>query len=137
MTDKQLQRIVDTWRDKLLAPLGLSHWRIEAKIVDVPFGDEQYADSDAAIGCADDYDHAFLHVKRSAAERLTERGLNEVIVHELLHAVWRDLDQAVDSIQDRLSPTEWNMWADRVRHEKEGVVDRLALAIVSLRTDFE
>lgn len=134
MTEKQLTKRVQRWQDVLL-PLGLAQWRIEVKIVDVPFGTMH--NCDAAIQSADDYDHAIMHVKREALDRLSDRGLDEVVVHELMHVAMRDLDLAIHSVDDHLMPAVEDQWRMRVKHEREGLVERLALTIVAAHTDYE
>jgi hypothetical protein len=57
--------------------------------------------------------------------------MRQTILHELGHAVMRDLQQAVESSKDELEGSAWNLYYDRFLHELEGVVDRYATIIAT------
>jgi len=55
-----------------------------------------------------------------------------VIVHELLHILWRDLDVATASVRDYLAPGVASLWEDAINHETEGLIEFIARLAVEL-----
>lgn len=115
---------------RTLAILGISTWRIEVTVVTTPFGQ---IDTDAVMQCAADYDHAYMQIRQGWLddEDTSNRDLDETVVHELLHIAMRDFDGAIEAIDEQLAPAVKELWEHDVTHEREGLIDRLALLIVS------
>lgn len=134
MTAKQLQARVRYWQRKLPL-LGLTHWRIAASVVDDidPVADDSVLGlSPVALADADTfYDNAEIEIKRSALER-PQQHLDELIVHELLHVVDRDRDNAENSILEYLSGVAREAEECRLRAGREKSIDRVARQIVAL-----
>lgn len=132
MTGRQVAARIDFWR-KELEPLGLMHWRFALDIEDDPQTGKGVSAA-ASVLTEDFYDTAQIVVAADSIPdgRTSTEALDRYIVHELLHIVMRDLDQAIESIKDHLAPPAASQWEDRMEHEEEGVVDRIARAIVAM-----
>ena len=61
----------------------------------------------------------------------TPEELDQIILHEWMHVAMRDLDQAIEAVEDHLSYPVREVWENRVQHEREGLVDRMATALQS------
>lgn len=133
MTLNQVCKRVDYWRQHLQS-LGVSHWAITVAIVDEPSPGRRNAPAAASVGIEDLYDTADIQFKAEyvpGGPKATP-DFDRYIVHELLHIAMRDWDAAVHSIDEHLSPATAEQWVDRLEHEEEGIVDRLARAIVTV-----
>lgn len=130
ITEQQIHERVVYWQG-VLAALGISHWNLEyVKIVQYPGGSPS---SEAGVWKSDDYDTCRMEFKRSAVEEANEiEELDETIVHEWLHVAFRDYDEAIQSISSTLAPTISDLWDNRLEHEVEGLIERLATLIVEL-----
>lgn len=82
--------------------------------------------ANASVQPSASYDSVFFWFKEEFLEEASKREVDEVILHEWMHVLMRDLDQAIESVEDELSPASEAQWNDRLRHEREGLVDRLA-----------
>lgn len=124
-----LAKRVERWQ-QTLAPLGVSHWRIGAVTVtdDVP----GQPDSQAAVQPSHDYDSVRFWFLEEFVDSATERELDEAIIHEWMHVAMRDFDAAVLWAEDSLAPAALSAWEDRIHHEREGIIDRLARLIYAL-----
>jgi len=119
VTANQITKRVTFWKNEL-AHLGLAHWDI-----DVIIGGQD-SDAYASIHPSDHYDSARIFVDPEISKEMLDR----VVVHELMHLVTRDLWDALWEATENLSPGEQNVHRTRLRHEMEGVVDRVARSIV-------
>lgn len=119
MTIAELADQVKIWQERL-EQLGIKHWRVK-----VEWGGLDENDL-AEVKANDFYDSATIHFDKKSFTKGTKKSRDETIVHELLHVAWRDLDAATQAI-----PDFWNH-SDRVRHEKEGLIERLARLIVTI-----
>lgn len=122
MTEKQRNDMVTKWKKNL----RLDHWLIE--IVDE---EPDNQDALASVMPAESYDRATIRFASSWPEwppAFAER----VVVHELLHIVFRDLVEAEQSIYDALSHDARVLYSRRLDHELEGVIDRLAERFVEV-----
>lgn len=115
------------WID-VLEPMGLSHWRIDIEIVDLPDGE---ASSAAAVRFSPSYDSAWMEFAEEAFFEKSDDEQDEIIVHELLHIVWRDINDAVYEPEYLFGKPAWTAFTSRYDHESEGVIDRTARAIVA------
>lgn len=128
MTIHQLRRRIQFWQ-KQLPELGVGHWWIDRiGIVDAPFGREN---AKAAVWYSDQYDRCVFEFSHEVANG-DPREIDRTIIHEWLHVALRDHDKAVESLEGFLSPQSWEVADDRINHEKEGVIDRLAFLIERL-----
>lgn len=124
-----LAKRVEFWQKKL-SFLGLAHWRIEAvHIVDeTPGGVE----ARATVQTKARYDNCRFWFTHDFVDTATQKEIDETILHEWMHVFMRDLDRAIESVEDALSPGVSTQWEDWVDHEREGVVDRLARQFYAL-----
>lgn len=122
MTKAQFERVIRTWQDRL----GIAHWDIT-----VNWGAPADSSDFAEITAETSYDKAVMRVNPNFGE-WTDVFLNQVVVHELLHCVCRDMDIAVLDARSGLHPTAASQAEARYRHESEGVVDRLAIRLVEI-----
>lgn len=114
---------------RVLLPLGLGGWDFEVEIVDVPEGKPN---STAAIQVSSYYDEAKIQFCRDKLDDADDDVLDEVIVHELLHAANRDLWDAAMEPEYMFNKPSWTAFVNRLDHETEGFIDRLARSIVAV-----
>lgn len=128
MTLGQLRTRVAFWQRKL----GLQHWTLRVEIVD---GFDDSPDSDARCSAADQYDVANLDFKGAFLDAAEFEEVETTIIHELLHVMMRDFDQAIERVDDQLAKAAADLWHAQVLHEREGVVDRLSKVIFLLHSE--
>jgi len=125
MTPKQLLRRVEKWQT-VLEPLGLGHYRIDVKVeAETPAGPTAIA----ACEISEHYDNVTIHFTWDLIDEGDEQKIDETIIHELLHVVWRDMDVLVRSIEPWMPEATYEDFGSRVYHEREGIVERIARAI--------
>jgi hypothetical protein len=106
---RQLSRIVSTWRNRL----ALDH-----VVLEIEWGvDPDEPDALASVLPSDLYDHAILRFRDDWHEHELEM-LNRIVVHELLHIMFRDFGNAIRSI---------NVTGALSTDLEEGLVDALAM----------
>lgn len=118
--------ITDTlrvWQQRLL----LDHWLIEINWAETIDDGE----ANAEIRIEEDYDAAKLVLAAGYAGWPREWA-NKVLVHELLHLVFRDLEEHVKAAKVLATGPVYDLFIDRYNHECEGVVDRIACRLVAL-----
>lgn len=123
MTKKQLERVVREWQHRL----GLGLWELRID------WDRQLENSDAwaEIKVHDTYDQATVRFE-SALLSQPDRLVTVTVIHELLHALHRDIDQSWKSAISALHP-DANAQADaRYYGAYEAFIDRVALRIYEL-----
>ena len=126
MNRKQLKARVDHWR----GVLHLDHWDMNIEVVTAFDGSHDGAF--ARCLNEDDYDDTTLTFLDDWFRYASAADIDYAIVHEMLHVLMRDFDHAIDSIDRQLAPAVSEIWQEGVRHEREGIVDRLAKVIVAL-----
>jgi hypothetical protein len=116
MNRSDIEGYLAEWQTRL----GLDHWKIEVKW-DKPASEDQ----DARVEMEDWYDTCTMHLASEWREWNVQKA-QAIVVHELLHLVFRDLGGAVEAVHALLG-SEAKVLADaRFQHEVEGVVERLA-----------
>lgn len=90
--------------------------------------------SSASVRTSGYYDSCWMAFKRDELPDTITRGLDETIVHEWLHAAFRDFDDALATACTWMPDATWRDWNDRADHEREGIVERLARLIVALHS---
>jgi hypothetical protein len=128
ITPIQLAKRVERW-GKTLASLGVAHFEFDVAIVDEVPPD---GGGNAAVWVADDYDVLHFYFKHEYLEASTEGQLDQTIVHEWMHVAMRDHDQFIQGVESWMPPTTFEQWIEDLKHEREGLVDRLANVIVQL-----
>jgi hypothetical protein len=128
MTKAQLAKRVKLWQ-KRLPDLGLGHWRITIDIVENPEGL-----TTALAACTPSlyYDSARIEFATRACDpSVSERAVDETIVHELIHLVLRDYAEATHGLCDTVPSSVEELYHDRLRYTQENAVEKLAVTLVS------
>lgn len=114
-----------------LSSLGLGAWDLS-----VEWLPEDNDDPESPIASAEPhhyYDEGELKFSRAEIDNCTALEVDRAIVHELLHIFMRDLDEAAEEQISLYFPfPAASGWRARVKHEREGFVDRMARTIVAL-----
>lgn len=87
--------------------------------------------ANATVWRSDSYDKAVLYL-HPEWRTWGDNQSNQILVHELLHLVMRDLEEAYYGVESLVSDTTWEALHHRFNHEMEGAVDRLATQLVNL-----
>lgn len=122
MTREGIETLVAEW----LPRMHLSHWKVT-----IDWSKPVEDDTAALVEREDTYD---ITTMRFSAEypTWTEQYAEWTVVHELMHLVTRDLEQAVEASHDSLPAAARKLADARFEHELEGVVDRTARVLVEL-----
>ena len=123
MTKEQIEQRVTYWK----GVLQCEHVRVYVEIEDGTNERGAYAT------CIPHphYDQMRVVFKPEQFEQVP-RDLDEVVVHELLHFLFRDYNAAAAALEDEVGEGVQSVFADRLEHEEERVVDKLARVIVAL-----
>ena len=118
------------WQSRL-GPLGLLHWRIEdIHVVDETPGGPGAKATTQVSHC---YDSCSFWFTKDFLREADERELDEVILHEWVHVAMRDLDTAVEDVDDMgLPQAALDAYSRRVGWAREGLVDRIARLIYDI-----
>lgn len=132
ITPVQLAKRIETW-GKRLAPLGVAHFEIREIVLgdECPWGDSK-RDANASVWTSAHYDVCRFFFSEDFVKGASAYELDQTICHEWIHVAMRDHDEAVASPEDYMSSASFGEWNDRVLHEREGLVDRLATTLVNL-----
>lgn len=122
---KQLVRIINTWIKRLC----LDHINFDLELGEQP----EDPDALASVYPHELYDHAIMRFRYDWTEHDLDT-LNRIVVHELMHVMFRDYSNAARSIvvTGSISSDLRTMWHDRCHDAEEGLVDRLAQRFVDL-----
>lgn len=125
MTPAALNRIITTWQKRL----KIEHIALKIDLSQEP----DNPDALAAVIPSELYDYAELIFRGDWSEH-SPFELNRIVVHELLHVMFRDFGQAMRSIGQAgiLSHQTQLMWHDRCSDSEEALIDRLAHRLVEL-----
>ena len=129
ITEAALGNRVRRWQ-KILAPLGVGHFRIK-KIhlcAETPSG----PDAKATVHAKHDYDSAEFWFTHDYLRECDTHDLDETIIHEWLHVAMRDLDHALEAVENWMPTATYEGFQDTVEHECEGFIDRIARLIYAL-----
>lgn len=122
---KRLARIIRGW----VRQLYMDHI-----VIDVEWGENpEDPDALASIYPHELYDHAIMRFREDWTEHDLDT-LNRIVVHELLHVMFRDYGRAARSIAvtGAISTDVRILWHDRCNDAEEALVDRLANRLVDL-----
>jgi hypothetical protein len=129
LNEAALRERVQFWA-ATLGPLGVGHFTItNVSIVDEPDPNEE---AKASIELSGHYDECEFRFARSFVENCSRQELDQSIVHEWLHAAWRDHDMIFEVLEKRLSPSAYDDFMLRQVHETEGIIDRVSRTIIAL-----
>jgi hypothetical protein len=128
ITEDQLTKRVEKWR-KRIEPLGIGHFTITGlHIVDETPGGP---DAEASAYISHNYDNVRMWFAAPFLAEATSQQVDETILHELVHIGMRDVDRATDPVERYMPVATFEDFADRLLHEKEKFVDRVAKTIYS------
>lgn len=124
MTEAGLTRIVRTWQ----ARLKLEHIHIQLE-----FTDPDNPEALASVTNSDLYDMATMNFREDWRDNDLFQ-LNRIVVHELLHIMFRDFGNAIRTVTSAgiLSHQTELLWYDRCNDAEEQLIDRLAWRLVEL-----
>lgn len=124
-SEATLRRIVKTWQKRL----KLEHIALDISIEDGP----DNPDALASVSPDSLYDMAELRFRGDWASHDLFM-LNRLVVHELLHIMFRDYTNAIRSVGEAgiLSHQTQVLWYDRCNDAEEAVIDRLAHRLVEV-----
>lgn len=117
-----MERTIRTWQSRL----KLDHWNIK-----VDWDKPSAEGYDAECTRSDQYDSATLTFDSKFTKWDVEFA-TRTVVHELLHLHERDLSEAVKVIEVLVGKPSYQMIHERILHEREGLVDRLAWILVEI-----
>lgn len=125
-----LAKRTERWKHRL-APLGVSHFEIDSVTItdDVPGADR----AQAAVQVSRHYDSCRFFFNEEFIEECTSDELDQTIIHEWLHVAWRDLEEATSRVEDWMPPRYYDDFDERITHEMEGLIERLARTIWAAR----
>lgn len=125
MTEAGLTRIVRTWQTRL----KLDHIDIEIDLVEPCDSPEALA----SVTPSSVYDMAVIQFAPEWRENSLFQ-LNRIVVHELLHIMFRDFGNAIRSLSASgvVSAQTEAIWHDNCHDAEEGLIDRLAWRLVEL-----
>ena len=128
ISKKTITGRVGSWMT-YLSHLGVGHWTIECVIVESPDGNDSSA---ACVHSMSDYDHALLEFNRSWLAKSDWPTIDKVIIHEILHMVFRDYDEAIAQVNSHLNIPVKQIWHQGIEHELEGVIERISRQLYEL-----
>lgn len=130
ITGPQLARRVERWQ-KVLAPLGLGHFRIEE--VTVADQTPSHCGANATARLYQHYDSVQFWFTHDFIDGSTPKRLDEVIIHEWLHVAWRDHEDVTDRAGEAwMPPAALKDFTAALEHEQEGLIERTARLIYTL-----
>lgn len=130
MTERQLAKRVQFWCTGPLAHLGLGHWDIQVRFVpDHPHGK---GSASAAISTSKSYASAWLEVVEPRFNATLPIVQDKLLIHELLHLAFRDLDNTFEDAADHASSGARDAYNERWEHEEEDLIEALARAIATI-----
>ena len=122
MTKAGIERLVRVWTGRL----GLERWKIDVDFTK-PCGEDNIAEAERSGF----YDRATIRFEPGWA-KWTPEYAEATLVHELLHLLHRDTDQAFDDIEGQLQRDAWIMAERRYRQAMEGFIERMACRLVEI-----
>jgi hypothetical protein len=122
VTKTKLEAEVRAWQYRL----GLERWKVEIKW-DEPCDAENFAD----ITKSSTYDTATLRLD-AGWSKWTADFTRGIVVHELMHLLHRDVDEAFNDIEGQLQRDAWIMAERRYKQAMEGFIDRTATRLVEI-----
>lgn len=130
ITPIQLAKRVEAW-GKRLSALGVAHFDITRITIgdESPSGDSS---AKATVQVHNFYDNCSFWFDADELDRMEEDELDMTIIHEWLHVGFRDFEAAIAASKDWLPVRTIEDFEERLNHEREGLIDRLARAMFQL-----
>lgn len=124
MTEASLLDIIERWQKRL----KLDSFSISAAFDDATLDEA----SDACVNISADYDRAWIKFNPDSWSQWDRQRANEVVVHELLHVMTRDIDESTKAVMNLVRGDTWALAHSRHDHELENFVDSMALRLIEL-----
>lgn len=131
VTQDELAAIVAFWIPKL----GLERWDIQIEWDEKEWRELHGDDSsgpDASMHRSRDYDQASILFNPNDYAKWPPLKAHRIVVHELLHALTRDVEHVLDLLDGHLHRDVESVLRATHRHAIEGAVDRLAYRFVEI-----
>lgn len=122
MTQLEIAELVDAWQSRL----RLDHWRVTVEF-------EHMDDARAKSDRHHQYDQATITFDSAELENEDHLSVEALVVHELLHFHTRDVEGIAEAWEPVVHPDVAGQLADRLEHDLEGMIDRLAWILVRQR----
>jgi hypothetical protein len=120
MTKEHLEELVRSWQSRL----GLDAWDVK-----IDWVKPAREGTNSVTWRSDDYDSATIMWDPEFPE-WDPLFAEQIVVHELLHLLTRDIDRVVADLEGELHRDVYTQVDRRYEHEVEGLVDRLACRLV-------
>lgn len=124
MSERDTRSRVLLWQ-KRLALTGVGHFEVGVQVIAALPTEKNSARACVDISPYYDWVEFYITPETAAAP-----DVDYVIVHEWIHVAMRDLDDATHGVAETLGSEARRLYLDRLDHEAEGFVDRLARTIV-------
>ena len=129
LTERQLEKRVKFWV-KRLHHLGLGHWRLDEVCIVGEIPEEPGAV--ASVQTSHLYDNFRMLFRSDYIAQADGPGIDETIVHELIHVVMRNLDRTYETVEEWMPKHTYDDFMVNVVMEREAFVERMARALYSL-----
>lgn len=122
ITEDELRNRFARW----VRALRLGHWQFDIRLTEEP----QVDTNEAEIVMSDDYDYGWITFKATWKD-WSRKLLDEVIVHELVHAILHDLQVAALEGRDGYNKEAARLFTRRLTHELEKATDAITVTILA------
>jgi hypothetical protein len=122
VTKARIEKLIGVWTVRL----GLERWKIDVDW-SKPCADHNVAE----IEKSSFYDTGTIRLEPGWAKWAPDYA-EQTVVHELLHLLHRDVDEAFADIEGQLQRDAWTMVERRYKQAMEGFIDRTASRLVEL-----
>lgn len=89
-------------------------------------------DAYACVQASPQYSNCRFFFNRTFLDAAGSDDLDETIIHEWLHVAMRDFDRALEVPERWMPDATYEQWTERVTEEREGFIDGLAKALLTL-----
>lgn len=117
--DKLTKRVTDAIDRH--AALGLQGWELHISIVE-----EVTKQGCASCSTSRHYNTMWLEFEKDWLKHASKKEIDKVILHELLHAVFRDFDAITEDVLEYLGEPHRSAVATAYTHELEGIIEAIA-----------
>lgn len=128
-TQEELRALFVEWVNRL----NLLHWTFDLVLSEdeVADDDEPQDGQEATIYVADDYNRATVKFRKNGWKyELSDKELERIIAHELIHCHLESLYTACTHVSDVLPEGARELYMNRALHELEAATDALATSMV-------
>jgi hypothetical protein len=123
ITERDIRRAIKYW----IKVLRLSHWQFKIEIG----SDNIDEDNEAELATPADYNFATMRISKDWPNWDTGH-MNEIVVHELVHAHTHQLIVAAESANEAFGAEGRHFYKKRLKHELEQTVDAITLVVLGM-----